>query len=177
MRTEPRNRQAAGFTLVEVLVVVFILALMATVVVMSVPEGRSDAEVKAEALALRLSQASHEAIASGEPVAWSLGGGALHRFERQRRGNWVPMAVSLRTLNEQRGATRPVVFRVEHAELAGREAAAPGEADATTFQRQILFSPVGEATPADVFVTDDRNELVVRVDAAGAVEILREEAR
>ena len=93
-----RTRHAeAGFTMVEVLIVVFIIALMSAVVVMNLPAAKPEAVSRADALVRDLNRASHEAIVSGEPVALAVRGGA-YRFERYRAGFWSPTGAVIRDI-------------------------------------------------------------------------------
>ena len=59
----------AGFSLMEMLVVVFIIAIASTAVVLTLPEPTPDARKRADTLARELVQAGRESIISGEPIA------------------------------------------------------------------------------------------------------------
>ena len=64
-----RAANRAGFTLVELLMVVAIIGLAAGAVVLSVPDPRPSVAEDAERFAARLSRAREEAILSNRPVA------------------------------------------------------------------------------------------------------------
>ena len=89
-------------TLIEVMVVVFIIGLTAGLVVMTLPDRATPERAAAQTLAVTLSQAQDRAIMSGQPVglimsergymlaAWTAG-----RWEPLRGGESVPRSVRL----------------------------------------------------------------------------------
>lgn len=80
-----------GFTLVELMVVITVMALLAGAVVMRFGDiGGGSADV-AGRFAARLAAARDEAIVSGAPVSgWVTASG--YGFERYRGGRWEPLA-------------------------------------------------------------------------------------
>ncbi|MFN9250237.1 MAG: GspH/FimT family pseudopilin [Brevundimonas sp.] len=62
----------AGFTLVELMIVLAIVGLAATAVILTAPEARAPAVTAAERLVVRLANVRAEAILSGRPVALRL---------------------------------------------------------------------------------------------------------
>lgn len=86
------RRAAAGFTLVELLVVIVILAIGAATAVLALPDGEASALAQTagrSAALLRL--AREEAILGGEPLAVVVGVGGYH-VERRRDGRWRTIA-------------------------------------------------------------------------------------
>ena len=67
-----KNQNSAGFTLVEVLTVLFILALVTGAVVMTLPSKPPAALTQARALTTDLNVAADDALLAGRPAALSL---------------------------------------------------------------------------------------------------------
>ena len=162
----------AGFSLTELLVVVFIIGLMSTLVLVSLPPAATPLEREANRLEHSLSQAAREAIVSGEPIAWSHSANGGSRFEAYRLGEWTGLGRA-RTSGER----ADIRIRVEHLGLALAEDETDGEGRARrggavdSFVRSVIFYPVGEATPARIHLSQGLEEVVLRVDATG--EVLR----
>ncbi len=166
-------RPDGGWTLVELLVVVFVIGLMSGLVVMSLPPGTPLAEREADRLARILDRTAKEAIVAGEPLAWRLDGGA-YRLERYRDGDWqpadlarppAPVPASLRV----RVALDGAVAADAGGDGGGRGLAAARDAEAV-LARRIIFLPYGEATPADILLQGTGSEATVRVTADGDVQ-------
>jgi general secretion pathway protein H len=88
MRTSATGAEA-GFTLVELMVVVTIIGLMATAVILSAP-GRRTLSAEAEQFAARLVHAQQEAVLSNRPVAVQVTTEGYH-FRVRRNGDWGPL--------------------------------------------------------------------------------------
>lgn len=181
MARSARLSKEAGFTLVELLVVVFIIALMAGLVVVNLPQPAPPAETHARALSRAFHQAARESIVSGQPIAWSLREKGGSRFERFAGGEWEVMAGS-RDPRGQSGSGGTVHVEVVYP-AGGRVPAAntggqtPGRTDkAELFHRQIIFSPVGEATAAEIIVRSGQDEYRLWLDEAGEVTWRGQEA-
>ena len=103
------NRLASGFTLVELMVVLVVLAVTASLVSWSVSAARGHGlESAAEQLAATLEQARWQAIATGRRIAWELpqtsgaAGSTMPQarwYEQTQDGNWhlrvTPAAAAL----------------------------------------------------------------------------------
>ncbi|MEM0986504.1 MAG: GspH/FimT family pseudopilin [Pseudomonadota bacterium] len=174
MPSDPRAsscsaQSEAGFTLVEILVVVFIVALMSAVVVVNLPAPKPAGLVRADEIARDLRRASQEAIISGEPIALSILDGR-YRFERYRAGFWSPAgAVSA----GREASTGRVSVEIIRDDAGNRRRNAPQDRTGDTtaeFERQLVFSPVGDATPARVIISGSGDEWVIRVTASGDVQ-------
>ncbi len=82
----PRN----GFTLVELMVVLMVMALFAGAVVMTIGDVRGDSSQSADRFAARLAAARDEAIVGGAPIsAWVTASG--YGFDRYQAGRWQPL--------------------------------------------------------------------------------------
>jgi general secretion pathway protein H len=87
----PTSNQTAvnGFTLVEMMVVIFLLGLASAAVVLTLPNGDSTARNEAERMAARLAAARDEAVLQSRPIAfWTRASG--YGFERRTDGRWQP---------------------------------------------------------------------------------------
>lgn len=163
----------AGFTLVELLVVVFIIGLMAGVVVVNLPRPAPPAETHARAVSRALHQATRESIIGGQALAWSAGPRGAFRLERYIAGQWE--AFGRATDAPERDGT-VLHIDVEYPEGGLRpdepardEDEGPGQIDAR-FVRRVVFSPVGEATPAQIRVRSANTEYAITVHGDGDVE-------
>lgn len=175
MARSAETAKEAGFTLVELLVVVFIIGLMAGLVVVNLPRPASPAEAHARALTRALHQAARESIISGQPMSWSVRAGGESRFERYVAGDWEgvdnpPMGRSATS------DSAPIIVEVSYPD-GGLRPDAPEETEAerlagrnSRFVRKLVFSPVGEATPAEIRVRASDEEYAVMVHADGRVE-------
>ena len=85
----PRHR-TAGFTLVELMVVLAIMALVATSVILTLPGSKTGARTEAGRLSARIAAARDLAVIEGRPVAlWLAPSG--YGFDRRIDGTWQPV--------------------------------------------------------------------------------------
>lgn len=148
----------AGFTLVEVMVVLFVIGLVAGAVALSLPPSRTSLGDEAARLAARLSRASEESVLRGEAVGLRIDRDG-YAFWVRRRGQWLAMSDApfgpqtwtpgTRATLERTGG----VFALEVTDDAGPQATPP----------PIRFRPTGTATPFTLRL--DRGE--ARVFVAG----------
>ena len=85
----PRPR-ANGFTLVELMVVLAIMALAATAVVLTMPGEERTVRSEADRLAARLAAARDVAVIEGRSVAVNFAPSG-YGFERRIAGEWQPL--------------------------------------------------------------------------------------
>ena len=139
----------AGFTLVELMVVLAIMGLMASVVVMATAGGRPTVALEAERFAARLISARDEAVLTNEMVEVAVSARG-YAFRKRAPGGWTDM---------EEGPFRATEWSPETSLASG------GEAD------RVTFDPTGVATPATyVLARGDRSSRVV-VDTAGNVRV------
>lgn len=138
----------AGFTLVELLMVVAILGLAAGAVVLAVPDPRPAVGAEAERFAARLSRAREEAVLSNRPVAVEVTrtGYAFAAFDGRA---WS-------ALND--GPFGPETWQT-------------GTAVAPEEGARFVFDPTGVAEPVVVTLARDGKRRTVSVDGAGEVRI------
>jgi general secretion pathway protein H len=142
--------RAAGFTLVELMVVLVILGLAGVAVVLTAPgEGRTLAR-EADALAARMVRAQEEAILTTRAVQVTVDA-AGYAFARQDFGDWQPL---------DDGPFKPVAWR-DGTSLAGD----PEK------QVSFRFDPTGGTRGGEVRLHRDGQAVRVAVDASGEVVV------
>jgi general secretion pathway protein H len=94
-----------GFTLVELMVVIFIIGLASAAVVMTARAPDGGARIEAEQLAARIAALRDQAILQSRTMAiWIRPSG--DGFETRSRGNWTPLSQApFATNNWQRGTS------------------------------------------------------------------------
>lgn len=144
-----RAANRAGFTLVELLMVVAIIGLAAGAVVLSVPDPRPSVAEDAERFAARLSRAREEAILSNRPVAVDATAAGY--------GFMVFDGAAWSRLNE--GPFRSESWTV---------GTTVGPSNAPV---RIVFDPTGVTDPATLTLTRERHSRSIAVDGAGEVTL------
>ena len=166
-----------GFSLVEILVVLALAAMVAGIVVINAPPGRSDIRRTAERLAARLDFAAEDAVTEGALIGMRLGetGYSFYRYER---GEWKEdVAPRLNAEN----------FPADFSVAVTREAAAkknepeirrPDDRrreDEKIIRPDLRFLPTGETTPVTVVFKDRRESWRVTLDGSGHVDVSDED--
>lgn len=147
-RVEAR-RPRAGFTLVELLMVVAIIGIAAGAVVLSAPDPRPSVAEDAERFAARLSRAREESILTNRPVAVEAGQ-AGYGFQVFDGAVWSPLG---------EGPFGPETW------TAGTTIA-PSDAPV-----RVVFDSTGVAEPASLTLTREGKSRTVVVDGAGEVSL------
>jgi general secretion pathway protein H len=142
---------AAGFTLVELMVVLAILALAGSAVALTLPGPGAALDRQAQRLGSHLVRAREEAIL-GTRMVELVAGPDGYRFGQQRFGGWQPL---------QEGPFAPVAWDED---VRPRFAHQPARAS-------FRFDPVGGAQPQALVLDDGRRRLRVAVDGHGRVRI------
>ncbi len=139
-----------GFTLVELMVVLAILALAATAVVLTIPGEERTVRSEADRLAARLAAARDLAVIEGRSVQVRLAPSG-YDFERRVDGTWQPLPGRA----------------FEHRSWPGGLRFAAGSRDNVT---RIHFNHVGTSpTPQTVVLTGSDAQEAVRVSATGEI--------
>lgn len=148
-----------GFTLVELLVVILVLALAASAVAVTAAP-RDPVGATAARFAGRVAAARDLAVTANRPVSvWV--GPAGYGFDQWQRGGWRP--VDERALSN---ADWPAASRVAASGIAGRAAALAGGVARVTFDN--LGMP---DSPASVAIARDGRSASVAIRADGSVEV------
>ncbi len=144
------GREANGFTLVELMVVLAIMALAATAVVLTIPGEERSVRSEADRLAARLAGARDIAVIEGRSVAVNFAPSG-YGFERRIAGEWQPLPGRAFAQRNWPGDVRFVA----------------GDGQGVT---RILFDRVGTSpTPQTVVLSGGEAREIVRVSATGEV--------
>ena len=139
-----------GFTLVELMVVLVILGLMSAVVVLAIPDQRSQVRGEAERFAARALAVRDDAIVQGRTMSLRIGPQG-YSVERRAQGQW-----------QAAGGRALAIVRWT-----------PGTGISTT-QSRVSFDSVGSVeTPAAVDLTRDGATARVEFPADGSIHVAR----
>lgn len=159
-RTPQRSREA-GFSLIELLVVVFVMGLLAGAVVLSLPGDSRVLRDEAERFAARTVAARDEAISGARPVALVVGRAGYYFETRADRG-WQPLDPSRFGLVAWKPGTDAVVVG------GAGEGATPGAAE----RQRLVFDPVGLASSeGQIALRRGKLALAVRIARDGTVRL------
>ena len=142
------GHDAAGFTLVELMVVLLIIGLMASVVVFSFPGGSSDLEEDAQRFAARTAALRDNAILQSRPMAVQITPSGYSFLER-RKGSWSVIEdkpfVSTNWsggVSAVTGENGPMMISFESTGLPSDQAELVLQSDGQI--RSILIAPMGD---------------------------------
>ncbi|MEL6753318.1 MAG: type II secretion system minor pseudopilin GspH [Pseudomonadota bacterium] len=145
----------AGFSMVELMVVVFIIGLVASFIVLSAPAPRDELEQEAQRVSALLQQAADEALVSGQPYGIRLEGRTL-QVVRLNAGVWQGVTGAQIALSSDHALN----LVSETDPVAGDSAPA------------IWFDPSGMAQPATMELSDTRDRLALSVSVSGEVTLM-----
>lgn len=151
-----RRVRDAGFTLVEILVVLFIMALATSVVILSVEPPKSSIEKQAERLSVELNALAQDGLISGSVNAagFSEEGYALYSFENSE---WTE-----RVSGEWQDNYRLTLKR------ASAKLDIPKKTDPI-----IMFQPTGLSTPFELTLSDSEITYALKTEGDGRVELVK----
>jgi type II secretion system protein H len=139
-----------GFTLLEVLVVVAIIAICSGLVMISIPPGEAAlADQEARRLAALEEAATAEARASGQPIAWTAERTGYSFWQRSEEGEWQ------RFPSESPYRTR----------ILGSAIAVEGAA--------VTLMPYGLQPPFEAVIRAGGTQIILRSGALGRVSLER----
>lgn len=147
-----RSRPQNGFTLVELMVVIFIAGLMAGMVMLSLPGDERSLANDAEKFAARLAAARDVAIVRSRSMAVSIGPSG-YGFEQREGGAWLKIADRSFASQSWTPGTVPM--------LAGRAREA-----------RIAFDSTGlPSAPVDLTLAREDRRMTVHLSGSGEVRI------
>jgi general secretion pathway protein H len=154
----------AGYTLLEALAAVFIIALVSGIAVASMPDPADDRDAEVLAFAAKLERASDQAVTTGLFMGATIDADG-YRFYRRFGAAWRETidrdGFGAHIWSE--GALVTVAVdggRLDQARLSDLPNAAEG-------QPAVRFDPTGVATPAEIRITYPDVSYGVRIDIAG----------
>lgn len=152
----------SGFTLVELLVVLVIVGLLASVVVLTLPGG-GDLRADAQALAARVKLASQESILEGVPTGLRVTPEG-YAFYSLRDGVWseVTSAPAFQRRTWRAGVA---------AELMRTANTASTGPDRKVVVPDVVFDPTGMASPFTVSLSESGARFAVEHTAKGEVVV------
>ncbi len=127
---QPDRSSERGMTIVEVLMVVFIIGLAAGIVTMTIPQRPTTEQATAQAFGRLITEAQDQAILSGQPIGLFVTDKA-YGLVQWRRGQW-------------RAYTRPASLprQIEITEEDAQQTAPEGWPD-------LVFDPTGIVQPTE----------------------------
>jgi len=146
-----RRPAEAGFTLVELLVVLAVLGLMTSVAVLAAPRGGPSLAAEAEQFGARLTRAKEEAVLTNRPIGVEVTP-AGYAFRARTGTDWTPLEDGpFRTMAWGEGT----VAAVDGHDPTGR----------------VSFEATGAAEPLAVTLSRDARHMRVSVDASGNIRV------
>lgn len=140
-----------GFTLIELMVTLFIIGLIGAAIVATVPDRGPTPGGEAEILAARLKRAQEEAVLTNRTVDVAVDS-AGYRFRVQHRGGWTALAAEPFEPVQWSAGLKVVVVAADGAQ-------------------GVRFDPMGLAGPVRITLSRDQRLAAVQVDDAGNVKL------
>ena len=163
---------ARGFTLVELLVVLAIIAFTAGIVVLNVQPGRSDARIAAEQFAAKLNAAAEYAIMTNSFVGLVLEPGG-YEFQEYARGSWHRVDAAP-GLSQKTAVSVGFQFDIPEDVKTNEPIDARRDAEEDA-QPVVFFTPTGQTTPFTASFSASRKSVRVSLDGAGDVGVMDNE--
>ena len=163
MRCLPRAVPArnSGFTLIEIMVVVVIIAVLSSMLVIAaIPGDAAQADKEARRLAALLELASAEARASGQSIAWSPEGDGYSFWQKADDGEWTPF---------------PDTSVYRHRSFDGRAAFGEILLDARVLPQgeRITMSPFGTRGLIEATIAGGNTQITLRGGVLGRISLQR----
>tara|TARA_R110002096_G_scaffold122961_5_gene266219 strand:+ start:476 stop:970 length:495 start_codon:yes stop_codon:yes gene_type:complete len=151
----------SGFSLLEVLIAVSIMALMATTIALAASPERDPLRREAERLVVRLHEAEQEAVISGQPVGLTLTDGG-YAFTNYVDGEWRPLR-NHPTL-QPRGFAQEMTLRSDTIALAWHP-------DGVVVYPAVFFDPAGLNNPFRILLEEGGQSYAILLDDARRLRV------
>lgn len=162
-----------GFSLVELLVVIFIVGLMSTVVVLSLPDDEASLSSAADDVSIILGRLQREAILQGKPVRWRYSK-TQNTVETYSKQQWSALDDRSRIYSRFQ-LNDDIEFKVSLVEFAnGKSKSSYGVREARDTKEvvtpAIVFLPTGESTATTITLSTFERNIVLSLAADGRVK-------
>jgi len=157
--TGNRRSPQAGFTLVEAMTALMVVAFTAGVVFLMAPSPDREARAQAERFAQRLTLAADESVLRNQTIALVVNDDG-YGFERLEQNGWAPVE-----------AGSPLRFRAWPQGLSYRVE----EPEATKAGRVARFDAMGAASPARILLSGGGARWRIEIDGQGQTHVARSE--
>ena len=134
-------RYTKGFSLIEILVVLVIIGLLASTVVLTMPDRNNLLREQVYRFAARVNMASQEGIVANRPMGLAISHSG-YAFFRYQDGQWQDLANDRVFGGEKWNAANSISIERDQESLARRAASEDALAHPA-----ILFEPTGQSTP------------------------------
>lgn len=156
---DPAGARGAGFTLIEVLVVMCIIGVLSVVLVFSIaPSGASQARTEARRLATLLELALSESRATGRGIAWSPAPEGYEFLRKGDDGEWRSFAAD----SPYRRRALPAGVSLEAVQL---------DAQPVREGERIVITPYGLGGAVRATIAGGGERIVLRGGMVGRIEI------
>jgi len=177
-RLNHKTRASAGYTLVELLIVLAIVALVASVAVLNAPPPANDARREADRFAARLQAASQQAIMSGAVIGLDLSA-QDYRFYVYDRGAWSladEASLAPGRFPSDVSVLVEIPGQAEGNEARGNDQGGVENSDDGAAP-VIFFTPTGETTPLHLRFAARRRFWTLDLDSGGKVSVARDDTQ
>lgn len=158
-----------GVTLIETLVVLALIALLASIAVLGAPAARSSAREEAERFAARLDRAQAHALATGAPLKVDIAANG-YAFSAYRDSAWAelksPAALARRAFRRDVSVS---IVSID-ASLADKE---PTTGSQQSELSHFIVDPLGGGETSVAFA-DRGGRWIVSADRVGSVKVARD---
>jgi len=159
MSSRPDLKYHAGFTLVEILVVVLIVGIMVGLVSINLmQDDQRTLTTESQKLSLLLEQAHDEAIISGKEIAWSANGETYYFWRKNDLGEWAEYK------DDELFRERAFAQGVQLAEMRINQTK-------TDRHERLLFSPSGLNTPFSINLVLNDRHVLISGDSMGKISL------